>query len=215
MEIIKDRDLILDIDKYEVILIGTSVMNALGNGFQHKMAINFPYVNEVNKLTSYGDPRKLGSVKVIPSQDNNPIFCLLYINRGNYRPDLHPDYLDYESLSKCLSLINKHFSDKKIALPILGRSKYEGNGDKEKILDIIKNELQDCKDVTIYDFPQYDYKEMEALEWNKIQTLPLEYRLEEKKKYYWKQSFGELSAYPENDMNLKEFKAHIKEKRGR
>ena len=75
--IIKNIPLINDVFNYDVILVGTSINNALGNGFQRQIRINFPIVDKINKTTNYGDPRKLGTVKVINS---TPIFCLCYTN---------------------------------------------------------------------------------------------------------------------------------------
>ena len=46
--IIKDIPLINDVFKYDVILVGTSINNALGNGFQRQVKINFPVVDEIN-----------------------------------------------------------------------------------------------------------------------------------------------------------------------
>ena len=104
--IIKDMPLINDVFNYDVILVGTSILNSLGNGFQHQVKINFPVVDKINKTTNYGDNRKLGTVKVI---DSTPIFCLCYINKSKRRPDLIPDYLNYEALENCLKLINENF----------------------------------------------------------------------------------------------------------
>ena len=103
--IIKDIPLINDVFKYDVILVGTSINNALGNGFQRQVRINFPIVDKINKSTNYGDPRKLGTVKVIGT---TPIFCLCYINRSKRRPDINPEYLNYESLENCLKLVNEN-----------------------------------------------------------------------------------------------------------
>ena len=68
--IIKDIPLINDVFNYDVILVGTSINNALGNGFQRQIRINFPVVDEINKSTNYGDIRKLGTVKVFAKDYN-------------------------------------------------------------------------------------------------------------------------------------------------
>ena len=95
MMIIEDRDLIYDVKDYDIVLVGLNIMNTMGNGFPHKVAVSFRKVSEVNKGTAYGDPRKLGTVKVVPGE---PTFCLCYISRGRYRPDIIPDAVDYEAL---------------------------------------------------------------------------------------------------------------------
>ena len=44
IKIVKDRDLIYEVYDYDLILVGTSIMNNLGNGFQYKVGLNFPNV---------------------------------------------------------------------------------------------------------------------------------------------------------------------------
>lgn len=158
-EIIIGTDLIDDIKKYDVILVGTSIKNTLGNGFQHKIARNFPEVSVKNKQTKYDDVNKLGTCQVITSyvKDGFPIFVLCYITKGRYRPDLKPDTLDYDALESCLSLIEDNFKGKKVATTLLGNSNYEAGGDAKKIYEIIGNVINDV-DLYIYDYIQEDYR---------------------------------------------------------
>ena len=72
----KDKDLIWEVDNYDVILVGTSVYNMLTNGFQSKIGLKYPILNEVNDKTNYGDMRKLGLRKTIDT--NKPILSLMY-----------------------------------------------------------------------------------------------------------------------------------------
>jgi hypothetical protein len=211
--IIKDIPLINDIFKYDVILVGTSINNALGNGFQRQVRINFPIVDEVNKSTNYGDIRKLGTVKVVGT---TPIFCLCYINKSKRRPDLYPDYLDYDSLEKCLNLINENFKDKRVASTIIGLSDYEGNGDKEKIMKIIEANSNNL-DMYLYDYQQLDYEQERKDKWyaivNNIENLsPEEYR-DLKKQFHWEDKFGIHTPMPENITEY-EIKQFIKQKKG-
>ena len=92
---IHNKPLIEDIFDYDLIIVGTGIHNALGNGFQYDVKINFPQVEQTIKQTPYADARKLGSVTVV---NENPIFCVGFIHKGGYRKDLNPDYLDYKSL---------------------------------------------------------------------------------------------------------------------
>ena len=75
--IVKDKPLIEDIFDYDIIIVGTGIHNALGNGFQYDVKINFPFVEEAVKKTPYADKRKLGTVTVINKQ---PIFCVGFIH---------------------------------------------------------------------------------------------------------------------------------------
>lgn len=164
---IKDKPLIEDIFNYDIIIVGTGIHNALGNGFQYDVKINFPEVEKQVKQTPYADSRKLGTVTVITG---NPTFCVCFIHKGGYRKDLSPDYLNYESLNETISLINENFQNKKIATTIIGGSKYDGNGDKEKIINIFEV-LPKNNDYYIYDYEQRDYREVNNEIWEKIKSL--------------------------------------------
>jgi hypothetical protein len=164
---IHDKPLIEDVFNYDIIIIGTGIHNALGNGFQYDVKINFPIVESTVKKTPYADIRKLGTVTVI---NGKPIFCVGFIHKGGYRKDLVPDYLDYNSLKEVLSLIDENFENKKIATTLLGCSIFDGNGDKNKVLDIFNN-LSDKNEFFIYDYEQRDYREIHNEKWAKINSL--------------------------------------------
>lgn len=161
---IHDKPLIEDIFNYDVIIFGTGIHNALGNGFQYDVKINFPIVEKIVKKTPYADSRKLGTVTVI---DATPIFCVGFIHQGGFRKDIIPDYLNYEALSNVLTLIDSNFENKKIACPLIGCSQFDGNGDKEKVIDIF-NRLSDKNEYFIYDYEQRDYREVNNEKWSKI-----------------------------------------------
>lgn len=200
--VIKNKELIYDVFDYDVILIGTSINNALGNGFQYQIKKAFPEVDNANKNTPYGDIRKLGTVQVI---NTSPIFCLLYINKGRYRPDINPVFLDYNALENCIKLINNNFKGKKIASTIIGKSIYEGDGDYETIMKIIEDNSKDI-DLYLYDFEQQDRNYIRTQKWNNIvnsvgKVSDEEYR-NLKKQYYWEETFGLLKPCP---MDLTEY----------
>lgn len=163
---IHNKPLIEDIFDYDLIIVGTGIHNALGNGFQYDVKINFPQVEQTIKQTPYADARKLGSVTVV---NENPIFCVGFIHKGGYRKDLNPDYLDYKALEDVLNLIDSNFENKKIATTLLGCSQYDGNGNKEKVLEIF-NKLSN-NDFFIYDYEQRDYREINNEKWAEITSL--------------------------------------------
>lgn len=211
INIIENKELIYDIHLYDVILIGTSINNALGNGFQYQMKKAFPEIDIANKNTPYGDIRKLGTVQVVKKYDK--IFCLLYINKSRRRPDLCPDYLDYNALESCMKIINENFPNTKIASTLLGHSVYEGDGNKEQILNIIKNN-SDNLNLTIYDYEQPDYKSVLTQKWLKVieaaDNGDNELYRKLKIQYFWENAFGVLKPIPE-DMDEKQIKELIKQ----
>ena len=162
MNIVKDKDLIWDTDNYDVILVGTSIYNLLTQGFQSKMRLKYPDILEANNSTPYADKRKYGKRLTI---DGTPIISLMYI--CGY-PHSKRDYLNYEALEHCLSTANAEFKGKNVATTILGTSLFDGNGDRERCLEIIENTTKDLN-LTVYDFPQYNRRKEIAMvcsKWN-------------------------------------------------
>lgn len=147
LKIIKDKDPIWETDKFDVILIGTSIYNQLNGGFQSKMKYKYPMVDEKNRETKYADFSKLGTRITI---NDTPIISLMYIC-GYPRPNI--DTVDYDSLTKCLLTANAEFRGKKVMATILGSSQFDGNGDKDKCLKIIEDTTKDL-DITLYDYEQ-------------------------------------------------------------
>lgn len=147
LKIVKDKDPIWETDKFDVILIGTSIYNQLNGGFQSKIKYKYPIVDEKNRETKYADFSKLGTRITI---NDTPIISLMYIC-GYPRPNI--DTVDYDSLTKCLLTANAEFRGKKVLTTILGSSQFDGNGDKDKCLKIIKDSTKDL-DITLYDYEQ-------------------------------------------------------------
>ena len=114
--------------------------------------LNYPYVQEENMKTKYGDKKKLGTV-LDCKEKGKPTFILMYVYEGNFRPDKNKEYVSYESVEKCFKIINILYKDKKLASTIIGASKFDGNGDKNKLLKIIENNSSNIN-ITIYDYEQ-------------------------------------------------------------
>ena len=147
LKIIKDKDPIWETDKFDVILIGTSIYNQLNGGFQSKIKYKYPIVDEKNRETKYADFSKLGTRITI---NDTPTISLMYIC-GYPRPNI--DTVDYDSLTKCLLTANAEFRGKKVMATIIGSSQFDGNGDKDKCLKIIEDSTKDL-DITLYDYEQ-------------------------------------------------------------
>ena len=162
INIIKDVEILDEIPNYDVILVGTNVYCTLGqHGVQRDIALHYPYADEDNKKTRYADVDKLGTM-LVSERENEPIIALLYIVRGYPKrktPD--EDWLNYEALTKCLKLANVRFKDKKVACAMLGCSRFDGNGDKEKVIKIINDTITNF-DLTIYDYLQKTNNEKKA-----------------------------------------------------
>lgn len=146
-EIIKDKDAIWETDKYDVVLLGTSIYNMLTNGFQSKMRIKYPELEKANQSTAYGDLKKLGKRVTV---DGSPIISLLYICKY---PNSKRVFLDYDALERCLETANSEFKGKKVLTTVLGCSRFDGNGDKEKVLEIIEKATPDLY-IDVYDYEQ-------------------------------------------------------------
>lgn len=175
VKIINDIDIIDEVDKYDLILLGTNVYNTLGNGAQLSFRKKYPYIQEENLKTMYGDEKKMGTILEC-IKENEPTIVLLYITKGfGFQPHKENDYLSYESLEKCLQLVNILYKGKNIASPYLGASKFDGNGNRNRILEIIERVLTDV-DLTIYDYHQYSVKELNDIARHTYANLPMEER---------------------------------------
>lgn len=159
LKIDRGTDIYEHLTEYDAVLVGTNIYCTMSQGLQLQIMLNKPYVFNKNLETRYGDIEKLGTILEC-KEENEPTICLCFIVKGyNFRPDLNKDYLSYESLERCLKMVNILYKGKHIACPLLGCSRFDGNGDKEKIMDIFKNTLTDV-DVTIYDYYQKSRSEM-------------------------------------------------------
>ena len=147
--IVKDKFLIEDIKKYTIVLVPMSANNSMNSGFAYEIGLNFPPIREKVQTTPYGDRRKFGTVSVF--KDEGITFCICFMHTGGQSKQA--EYVKYDSLADCLDLININFKGKTVASPILGSTKYDGRGDKEKIINIFK---EHCTDIVLI---LYDYEE--------------------------------------------------------
>jgi hypothetical protein len=164
---IDNTDLIYCVKDYDVILVGTTINNSLGNGFQKDVARSFRYVELANRRTVYGDKKKLGTVLVVKGE---PTFCLCYIYEARTNPSTRPDVLNYDALFQCLCQIDQKFQDKRIATTLIGASKFDGGGDENKVREMLEAAFVNS-DVDVYTYEQKNFKEVDAERFNRIVTL--------------------------------------------
>lgn len=199
INIVKDIDLIEHVNEYDIILVGTNVYNSLNQGFAWNVRRLYPFVQAKNMETKYGDVRKMGTLLEC-KEEGFPTFVLCYITKGyNFRPDIEKDYLSYESLEKCLKLVNVLYKGKNIAAPFLGTSRFDGNGNAEKIMEIFNNTCHDIN-ITLYDFYQLTEKEFLA------RMMDEERKMIEKDR---KKGYDMIRKRKEKNKELKKLKGYV------
>lgn len=149
MNIVTGKDLIWETDNYDVILVGTSIYNLLTQGFQCKMGVKYPELVNANNSTPYADKRKYGK-RITVDLKNGPTVSLLYI--CGY-PHSKRDYLNYEAMDNCLATAEAEFQGKKVATTVMGTSLFDGNGNKDKCLELLEKHSKKF-DLTVYDYLQ-------------------------------------------------------------
>jgi hypothetical protein len=189
IKFVKNEDIYDHFSEYDVILIGTNVYCTMSQGIQLKVMLNYPYVYNKNLETKYGDIEKLGTILECESK-GEPTFCLCFITKGyNFRPDLEKDYLSYESLEKVLKLVNIKYKGKIIACPLLGSSRFDGNGDRDKILAIFEKTLTNVECI-IFDYYQKSRDEMVR----EVRQNELKVKEKDSKAYYEMVRKGKIEA---------------------
>lgn len=154
--VIKNVDLIDFTEEYDVVLVGTNTYFTLTDGFQRKIKNKYPEAKDLNMSTKYGDINKLGTIAYT---NTKPIICFCYISHGfNFRPDKNKTYVDYNSIEQCMIDVNHKFCGLNIATTIIGSSRFDGNGDKDKISEILTKNNENIN-LFIYDYYQFTIKE--------------------------------------------------------
>lgn len=148
LTIVKDKDLIWDVEEYDVILVATNIYNMLSDGFQRKMKKKYPILDDENNKGAYADVSRLGKRHVVDSI--KPVVCLCYISK--YKMP-NRTYMDYDALENCMMACNVEFKGKKVACTVMGHSYHEGGGDKERIMEILEK-YSDRLDLYVYDYEQ-------------------------------------------------------------
>lgn len=159
------EELLPTLSKGDIVLVPMGIYQSMNNGFAYDIALNFHEVRENEHKTGYGDKRKYGTYNVC--KVDGITFVLCYIHNGGYSKK-DGVFVDYDCVRKCLIRLVKEFKGKTVKTIPIGAEKCDGNGDKDRILDIF-NEFSDREiDFNIYLFEQEDtkheiYKEINSL----------------------------------------------------
>ena len=140
VKIIQDVDIMGELGSYDVTLIPAHINNSLSNGVQRDIALNYPHVQKANYATKYGDPKKMGTILEC-KEENEPTIVLVYIFKFYPHKKTKGEIIDfcsYESLEKCLQLVNARYKGQRVCSPLLGCSRFDGNGDREKVISLIQ-----------------------------------------------------------------------------
>lgn len=208
---ITGKDLIFHVKEYDVILVGTTINNSLGNGFQKDVERSFGYVSDANKETMYGDKNKYGRLLIV---NGEPIFCLCYIYSTRTNPSKKPDVLNYDALERCLNMVKEEFCGKRIATTLIGASEYDGGGDITIVKKIIEKVFDNC-DIDVYDYKQQDYHIRDKKMFDDIvsrrneKLISREEYENEKKRYLWITHKGYYTPIP-YEMSYSQMKDFLK-----
>jgi hypothetical protein len=157
IKIVEGIQLIEDVFKYDVVLYGMGINNSMNRGLSYDIALNFPEVRENENTTGYGDLRKYGRTHETKVR-GKVSFCACYCCNIGLKMRNKGAYIDYDALESCLLTIRKRLGKKRIASPIIGQDECDGNGDRNRILEIYNRVFDDGCDVTLYDFKQQDFR---------------------------------------------------------
>jgi hypothetical protein len=165
VEIIENEPLLKHASEFDVILVGTNCYQVMTNGFQYEIKTKYPYVQEINDRTKYGDISKVGTF-VECKKDSNPIIILGFISFGyNFKGD-DKEYIDYEGLISIIKLLNIIYKGKSMATTVIGSTLFDGNGDKKKIISILNKYGKDMM-ISIFDYKQESGKRMKKKDYLK------------------------------------------------
>ena len=152
--LINDRDPIDEVENFDVVMLGTTIYGEMQYGFQKRIALKYPYVEQENRVQPYGDLRRLGT-RLTFNVKGDPIITLLYIcaKVGKKKYSLHKDKFIH-----ALQTANKEFKGMNVLTTAIGTMKWEGGLTFEESRLIIE---ENTPELNIYLFT----KEQKELIW--------------------------------------------------
>lgn len=179
VEIIENEPLIKHASEFDIILVGTNCYQVMTNGFQYEIKHVFPYVQEINDTTKYGDISKVGTF-VECKKEGNPLIILGFISFGYNFKGSDKEYIDYEGLISILKLLNIIYKGKSVATTVIGSTPFDGNGDRDRIISIFNKYAKDMN-VSIFDYKQETGVRMRKKEYLKNKKVKRDNKRKNKK----------------------------------
>lgn len=135
-----------DMGYFDVIAHGCNCHHMMGAGIAKQIAIKHPNAYDVDKMTTYGDPLKLGTFSLALSDDEELVIANLYTQ---FRGGICAKEILYPSIRSCFKELDKFFNNVKIGIPMIGSG--IAGGDWEDILSVIRHETHN-NDITIVEW---------------------------------------------------------------
>lgn len=157
IKIEKCKDAIYEVERFDVVLLPTTIYLALNGGLAGKMRYKYPIIQVLNDKQPYADFRRLGTRLTIPIE-GGPIVSLIYCCES---PNTKKPYINYEAFERGLRTAAAEFKGKRIMCTWMGSGRWDGNGDRERCFKIMEECLGHL-DVTVMDYTQYSYFEERA-----------------------------------------------------
>lgn len=153
MNLITGKDPIFEVENYDVVLLGASVMCQISRaGFAAKMLNKYPVLQKEDDKQTFNDHRRLGT-RLTFSLHEGLTVSLLYIGYSTRFSTIAPFMkMDYNALERCLRTANAEFKGKKVITNVVGTDPYIGSGDKTKCLDLIERCTPNLN-IDVYDYP--------------------------------------------------------------
>lgn len=170
MNIIVDKDPIFEVEKYDVVLLGASVMCQLSRaGFVAKMSNKYPILQEEDDKQTYNDHRRLGTRLTLTIQDDLRASLLYMSHSVRFTTSPSSMRIDYNALERCLRTANAEFKGLRVITNIIGTDSYLGSGDKDKCLDLIERCTPNL-DLDVYDYPDIPITKIKQTIQNQIRS---------------------------------------------
>lgn len=152
--LIHDIQPITETDRFDAVMLATTIYGELENGFQKEIAEKYPYVNEANIKQPYGDLRRLGTRLTI-HKGSDPTITLLYTccAKGQFKYAL-----DMDAYIHSLKTANNEFKGMRVLSPIIGATKWDGRLSVKEALDILEENTSDMN-LFIFDSPRNIYSQ--------------------------------------------------------